>query len=123
MLRHRDAWAVEARAPSKAQWEREQAEAAAPSPERGGAEEAARRRIVRAEPAPAARGGVPKEILVVVSRLKAYVQARTGMNTSDAVMPLLSDLLREVADEAAANARRDGRKTILERDLPRWDLR
>ena len=62
-------------------------------------------------------GSVPREILVVVSKLKAYVRARSGMNTSDEVIETLSDRLRTLCDKAIAQAREDGRKTVMSRDF------
>ena len=58
-----------------------------------------------------------REVLIVVSKLKKYIRARSGMNTSDAVVPVLSDHLRRLCDEAVANATRDGRKTVMDRDF------
>jgi len=107
-MRHRDAWAEEAKAPSRAQWEREQSE---PSDADGPAP----RRIV---PAPQAPGGdAPRDVLVVVSKLKQYIRARSGMNTSDDVTCVLSDYLRRLCDAAIENAAASGRKTVLDRDF------
>jgi hypothetical protein len=61
---------------------------------------------------------VPREILIVVSKLKSYVRARSGMNTSDGVFDVLSDSVRALCDEAIRSARRDGRKTVMDRDFP-----
>jgi hypothetical protein len=61
---------------------------------------------------------VPREVLIVASRLKEYVRARSGYNTSDRVLAPLSDIVRQVVDQAIENARRDGRMTILDRDVP-----
>ena len=116
VMRHRESWAVERRSPSRVEWEREQAEekkpdigAAAP-----GAAAPVRRPLPPVRPAaPAA----PEEVLVVVSKLKAYVRARAGMSTSDSVADLLSDKLRRLCDEAIRRAERDGRKTVMDRDF------
>lgn len=109
---HRESWAVERRAPSRAQWEREQAA------ERAGASAAtpAPRRILP-PPAPARPDPVAREVLIVVSKLKAYVRARSGMNTSDRCAEPLSDAVRELADRAIEKARAEGRKTVLDRDF------
>lgn len=64
-----------------------------------------------------ARTPIPREILVVVSKVKDYIRARSEMNTSDALMALLSDRIRELCDEAIDSARVEGRKTVLDRDL------
>jgi hypothetical protein len=71
------------------------------------------RKIVSKEAAPE----VPREVLVVVSKLKAYIRARTGFNTSDAVAEVLSDHLRRLCDLAVDNATVDNRKTVLDRDF------
>jgi hypothetical protein len=102
----------------------------APVPELAPASpDAPRRRIrVGSAPKPAATPTAPAtptavaaaasdDVLVVVSRLKAYVRERFGMNTSDAVMDVLSDHLRAVCHRAADNARNDGRKTLMDRDF------
>lgn len=57
------------------------------------------------------------EVLVVVSKLKKYIRAKSGMNTSDAVVSVLSDHLRHVCDLAIQKATEDGRKTVLDRDF------
>ncbi|MBK9072981.1 MAG: hypothetical protein IPL79_18570 [Myxococcales bacterium] len=59
-----------------------------------------------------------RDVLIVVSKLKKYVRDRSGMNTSDAVVDKLSDHVRAICDIAIRNAGRDGRKTVLDRDLP-----
>jgi histone H3/H4 len=148
--RHRDAWAVEARAPSKDAWDKEQAAnppPAAPAPrpvapsapivrrvvgEAPPPSQAASPPVVRrvvgdapAAPAPTGEGTVQlaevtdKDVLVVVSKLKKYIKDRSGFNTSDAVVDLLSDHVRAVCDDAIRAAARDERKTVLERDIPR----
>ncbi|HSN26123.1 MAG TPA: hypothetical protein VLT45_07550 [Kofleriaceae bacterium] len=126
MLRHRDAWAVEAKAPSKEAWERELAEnppEAAPAP----VATAAPRKVVGAPSAPVAvpsSGGVTlqpaeSEILIVVSKMKKYIKDRSGMNCSDAVAEMLSDHVRALCDDSIRAAARDERKTVLDRDVPR----
>jgi len=103
VMRHREAWAEERRSPNQAQWERDNPPAPA-----------------RPDPAPAATLNdveLPREILIVVSKLKAYVRARSGMNTSDSVMELLSDRLRALCDEGIRHAASDGRRTLMDRDF------
>ena len=60
---------------------------------------------------------VDKEILIVASKLKAYVREKSGMNTSANVLDALSDKVRNLCDDAIAKARQDGRKTVLDRDF------
>ncbi len=61
--------------------------------------------------------GVPKDILIVASKLKDYIRARSDMNTSASVMDILSDIVRIECDRAIESARREGRKTVLDRDF------
>ena len=140
--RHRDAGAIESRAPSKEAWERELAAMgpapvpapAAPSPAapapplRVGAGSIPIRRVVGdASPATAAavEGNLrlsevaDKDILIVVSKLKKYIKDRSGMNCSDAVAEVLSDHVRALCDDSIRAAARDERKTVLDRDVPR----
>jgi hypothetical protein len=133
--RHRDAWAVEARAPSKDAWDRELAAnppppAPAPKPAAAVATPAAppvRRVVGEASPSTAAavEGNVKlaevtdKDVLIVVSKLKKYIKDRSGFNTSDGIMDILSEHVRAIADEAIRAAARDERKTVLDRDVPR----
>ena len=60
---------------------------------------------------------VPQDTLIVSSKLKKYIKARSGMSTSDKVLPALSDRVRSLCDEAIRNAAADGRKTVLDRDF------
>lgn len=110
---HREAWAVEKRAPTTP-------EAGAESTPPASAGTGGVRRLVRPAAAPSAPPAekVPREVLIVASRLKDYVRARVGYNTSDRVLEPLSDIVRRIVDEAIENARRDGRMTVLDRDLP-----
>lgn len=107
---HREAWAVERRAPASA--------GAPPAGAQAGEAAGGRRVLVRSAasaPAPA----LADDILIVASRLKEYVRARSGFNTSDRVLEPLSEIVRRVCDEAIRNAARDGRKTVLDRDVPK----
>ncbi len=147
MVRHRDAYAVEVRAPSREVWAREQAAAAAApaprpqlvTPDRplagpaGSSMSASTppvgvRRVVVGDASPvtaAAAEGVhlsdvtDKDMLIVISKLKKYIKERAGMNCSDAVADHLSDHVRAICDEAIRTAARDERKTVLDRDVPR----
>jgi hypothetical protein len=105
--RHKDAAAIEMEAP---------ATATAASPSAG---EVPTRRIVgqaNTTSTPSAQSS-PREILIVASRLKEYITARSDMNTSAQVMDVLSDFVRVACDRAMENARADGRKTVLDRDF------
>jgi len=105
---HREAWAVERRAPTRLE------------PGDVAASPSGQRRLVR-PPQPVARvaaSALPSEVLIVASRLKDYVRAKAGYNTSDRVLEPLSEIVRRIADQAIENARRDGRMTVLDRDIP-----
>ena len=109
--RHRDAWAEQVKAPTRADHEVSVGEhEAAP----------ARARIVSPAPVRAATGDdadTGDDVLVVVSKLKKYIRTRSEMNTSDTVVTPLSNHLRQLCNEAIRNAARDGRKTVLDRDF------
>ena len=131
MMRHRDAWANEKHAPTREAWEAEQrSENRGSSPRREKPLPAAERgRVAPPPPMPTPRADAPqrtplatnedapREILIVVSRLKAYVKARADMNTSDNVFPVLSDIVRDAIDAAIREADRDGRRTVMNRDF------
>jgi hypothetical protein len=98
-MRHRESWAEEQRSPTRGEWESLGGEAQGD------------------DQAPAPTGEVPHEVLIVASKLKQYVRARSGMNTSDSVMEVLSRRVRALCDDAIQRAREDGRKTIMDRDF------
>lgn len=109
IARHRESWAEERHAPA-------QREAAQPK------ERPAKRIIASRAPAqsaPPAAPAAPEETLIVASRLKEFVRAESGFNTSDRVLDPLSDIVRRISRRAIANARRAGRKTVLDRDVPK----
>lgn len=166
-LRHRDSWAVEARAPTRAEaaagrgsFVNDYPEASPISPAsevptlplgppaagtRGhhvtpvsahppapagvtGASEPTRRIIAPVSAvgpvgspdhaAPVLSVSFEREVLIVVSKLKKYIRERSGMNTSDAIAEGLSEHVRAVCDDAIRAAAAEGRKTVLERDVP-----
>ena len=57
------------------------------------------------------------DILVVVSKVKQYIKATGGMNTSGSVAPALSALVKKACDAAIEAAKADGRKTVMDRDV------
>lgn len=57
------------------------------------------------------------EVLVVVSKLKNYIKNSSGMNTSGNVPAKLSELIRGLCEGAIENAKKDGRKTVMDRDF------
>ena len=57
------------------------------------------------------------ESLVVVSKVKKYIKDKSEMNTSGAVMERLTQLVERECEKAIENARRDNRKTVMDRDF------
>jgi histone H3/H4 len=55
--------------------------------------------------------------LVVVSKLKAYIKEKAGMNTSASAIDAMSIAIEKLADSAIAKALADGRKTVKDRDI------
>jgi hypothetical protein len=114
---HRESWAVEKKAPLSKE---------APSPvesprvtSRGSSQPAAgARRIVRERSENPVSGRAPTEVLIVASRLKEYIRVKSGYKMSERVLDPLSDIVRKVCDEAIRNAQRNGRMTVLDRDIP-----
>jgi hypothetical protein len=118
---HRESWAVEKKAPQSQ-------EAASPSPQvakksntpsKSAQPSTGTRRIVREKAEKPSSGGAPAEILIVASRLKEYIRVKSGYKTSDRILEPLSDMVRRVCDEAIRSAQRDGRMTVLDRDIPK----
>ncbi|MEX0798660.1 MAG: hypothetical protein WD025_04420 [Bacteriovoracaceae bacterium] len=105
VMNHKSAWAEEEKAPY----------------EFHGGKRPARRRIVPSAGKSATAGGssqgLPKDILIVVSKLKNYIKARGDMNTSGVVSEVLSDIVRRHCDDAVDRARADGRKTLMAKDF------
>ncbi|MFN0056870.1 MAG: hypothetical protein ACKVX7_00305 [Planctomycetota bacterium] len=58
-----------------------------------------------------------QEVLVVVSKLKKYIKAQSGMNTAGTVAEEVSKRVRAICDRAIEAARQNGRKTVMERDI------
>ena len=134
-LRHREAWAVEARAPTRAEAAAERGSVVnhhpdpPAAPAKPPAPPAPPQRIVSpsASGPPAPASAAPpslsstfdRDVLIVVSKLKKYIKDRSGMNTSDAVAEGLSDHVRAICDDAIRAAAAADRKTVLDRDVPR----
>jgi hypothetical protein len=113
-MRHREAWAEERRSPRREDWESARSQPPAREPAPAPAPAAA------AQPSPAAAAApaeIPREILIIASRLKQYVRACSGMNTSESVMEVLSRRVRALCDDAILRAQEDGRKTLMDRDF------
>jgi histone H3/H4 len=57
------------------------------------------------------------EVLVVSSKVKNYIKSTSGLNTSAAIMDILTDKVKELCDQAIENAKNDKRKTVKEKDF------
>jgi histone H3/H4 len=57
------------------------------------------------------------EVLVVASKVKGYIRAQSGFNTSSAVLAVLSDRIRQLCNQAVERAKSEGRKTVMDRDF------
>jgi len=108
-MRHKNAWAIERKAPTRSTT----VNMVSDQP-----------RKTNPKINPLASGPVTKlknppsdEILVVASKVKAYIKKRSGLNTSDALMKSLSNLVRTHCDRAIRSAQNNERKTVLDRDL------
>ena len=112
IMRHREAWVEEQRSPTREAWAGRVSEGReANAPVRSSS-------VPAPSPAPPhATGDIPHDVLIVASKLKKYVRARSGMNTSDSVMEILSRRVRALCDDAILRAQEDGRKTVLDRDF------
>jgi histone H3/H4 len=58
------------------------------------------------------------EILVVASKVKSFIKANGECNTSGETIEALSKAIEAVLLTAIQNAKADGRKTVMARDIP-----
>lgn len=58
------------------------------------------------------------DVLVVTSKVKAFIKEQAQMNTSGNVPTELSERIRQLCMKAIENAKADGRKTVMDRDVP-----
>lgn len=57
------------------------------------------------------------DVLVVSSKVKAFIKSKSAMNTSSSVMEALSKIVERELSKAIDKAKADGRKTVMDRDL------
>lgn len=57
------------------------------------------------------------DILVVASKIKKHIKDKHGMSTSASVMEKLSRIVAEECDKAVENAKKQKRKTVMDRDF------
>lgn len=107
IFRHKDAWAEEKRAPMMKDEDTRDISKMSTS------------RLVNPLATPQTKSAdIPKDVLVVASKLKDYIRAKSGgMNTSANVLDRLSDMIRVQCDKAIERANNDNRKTVMDRDF------
>lgn len=57
------------------------------------------------------------QILVVASKVKAFIKEDSGFNTSASVMEALSKLVERECRKAIESAKKEKRKTVMDRDF------
>lgn len=55
--------------------------------------------------------------LVVVSKIKKFIKASSGMNTSSSAMDELTKIVKSEIERAVKNAKNNNRKTVMDRDF------
>jgi hypothetical protein len=76
-----------------------------------------KRRVVPGAPNKAASSESDDDILVVASKIRKYINDKSGMNVSASLYEALSEKLRGLCEMAIESARADGRKTVMDRDV------
>lgn len=107
VMNHKSSWAEENRSPRRESFVSENS-----------APDAPRRILVQPKSAPSAAesNSNSDDILIVASKLKAYIKDKYDMNTSGNVLEALSRDVRRLTDRAVEKARSEGRKTVMDRD-------
>lgn len=111
--RHKDAGAIEKIAPATGG----ETSVQEVSRDVGAQIQAPNKILVRPQGPAMVSNSVSNEVLVIASRLKEYIAARSEFNTSASVMNVLSDHLRKICDQGIEAARAEGRKTVMDRDF------
>ncbi len=109
VMNHKSSWAEENRSPKKENYVAE------------ADDNAPRRIMVNSKPVSNTTQTTgeadEEEILIVASKLKQYIKDKYDLSTSANVMDALSNIVRRHTDRAAAKARSEGRKTVMDRDF------
>lgn len=58
------------------------------------------------------------DLLVVASKIKKYIKEKSQMSTSASTLVALTEIIKSVCDQAIEKAKGDGRKTVMDRDVP-----
>ena len=57
------------------------------------------------------------EVLVVISKVKKYIKEQSDMNTSASATLALTKIIEAHCNKAIENARKEKRKTVMDRDF------
>ena len=57
------------------------------------------------------------DVLVVTSKVKKYIKEKGQMNTSAETIDILSKAMEQLCAKGIENAKEDGRKTVMARDI------
>jgi histone H3/H4 len=57
------------------------------------------------------------EVLVVASKVKAYIKEHSGFSTSASVIEALSKIVERECQKAIENTKNEKRKTVMDRDF------
>lgn len=63
------------------------------------------------------KGGSMADVLVVASKVKAYIKEKSGFNTSASVIDALSSIVERECQKAIEKAQAEKRKTVMDRDF------
>ncbi len=55
--------------------------------------------------------------LVVTSKVKKFIKEKGGFNTSAETIDVLSKAIERLCQKGVENAKSDGRKTVMDRDI------
>lgn len=62
-------------------------------------------------------GGYMSDILIVTSKVKKFIKEQGQMNTSGETVDVLSKAVEKICQKGIENAKADGRKTVMARDI------
>ncbi len=57
------------------------------------------------------------DILIVTSKVKKFIKEQGQMNTSGETVDVLSKAVEKICQKGIENAKADGRKTVMARDI------
>lgn len=62
------------------------------------------------------------DLFIVASKIKKYIKEKSACNTSASTMEALTQKVMQIIDKGIENAKADGRKTVMDRDIPNITL-